>query len=77
MPTYTYLCGHCGEFDLRQSILEPALVACPQCEGSVKRIITGGVGFIMKGEGTSGSHCENETPCCGRETRCDRPPCGK
>lgn len=77
MPTYVYQCSNCGEFEEQQSISAPALGSCPTCGGAVRRLIVGGTGFIMKGRGAPASHCERETPCCGRETRCDRPPCGK
>jgi len=77
MPTYVYECKDCGEFEQQQSISEPALKRCPQCGGSVSQVITGGAGFIIKGRGASADHCERDTPCCGRETRCDKPPCGK
>lgn len=77
MPTYVYECEGCGEFERQQSIMEPALTRCPRCGKDVRRLIVGGSGFIMKGLGGSASHCDRETPCCGRETRCDRPPCGK
>ena len=77
MPTYVYECEGCGEFEQQQSIMEPALTRCPRCGKDIRRLIVGGSGFIMKGLGGSASHCDRETPCCGRETRCDRPPCGK
>lgn len=77
MPTYVYSCADCGEFEQIQSIVDPPLDCCPRCGGAVKRVITGGSGFIVKGRGASQSHCEREAPCCGREERCDKPPCGK
>jgi putative FmdB family regulatory protein len=77
MPTYLYECTRCGEFEHPQSITEPALTRCPACGAPARRLISGGTGFIMKGRGASGSHCEKETPCCGSATRCDKPPCGK
>ncbi|MBN1946900.1 MAG: zinc ribbon domain-containing protein [Bradymonadales bacterium] len=77
MPTYLYQCPSCGRFEEEQSISQPALQHCPTCGEPVRRLITGGTGFIMKGRGAAGSHCESGSPCCGRETRCDRPPCGK
>jgi putative FmdB family regulatory protein len=77
MPTYVYECTQCGEFERQQSISEPPLGRCPTCGGEVRRLIAGGTGFIMKGRGSSNSHCDRATPCCGRETRCDRPPCEK
>jgi hypothetical protein len=55
---------------------DPPLEVCPQCGENVKRVIAPGGSFIMKGKGGS-AHCGQETPCCGRETRCDKPPCGK
>ena len=77
MPTYVYECEGCGEFEVQQSISEPALARCPQCGIAVRRVISGGTGFIFKGRGASASHCDRDAPCCGRETRCDKPPCGK
>jgi len=77
MPTYVYECKKCGEFEKQQSISEPALEHCPTCAGVVRRVLSGRTEFIMKGRGASASHCARETPCCGRETRCDKPPCGK
>ncbi|MBN1611931.1 MAG: zinc ribbon domain-containing protein [Polyangiaceae bacterium] len=76
MPTYVYQCTRCGQFEEQQSISAPPLSRCPTCGEQVTRLIAGGTSFIMKGRGAS-SHCERETPCCGRETRCDKPPCGK
>lgn len=76
MPIYVYECSSCGEFERSQSISEPALETCPNCGGRVHRIVTAG-SFIMKGRGAESSHCDRATPCCGRETRCDKPPCGK
>ena len=77
MPTYTYRCPECGEFEEQQSIRDPALEVCPSCGRTVKRVITGGTGFFISKGGSSRSHCERETPCCGRSVRCDTPPCGK
>jgi hypothetical protein len=43
----------------------------------VKPVITGGSGFIIKSQGSSRGSCDRETPCCGRDERCDKPPCGE
>jgi len=75
MPTYVYECARCGRFEERQSISAPALERCPVCGDEVRRVIAGGTSFIIKGRGSSASHCDKSTPCCGRETRCDSPPC--
>ncbi|OGQ92743.1 MAG: hypothetical protein A2284_12395 [Deltaproteobacteria bacterium RIFOXYA12_FULL_61_11] len=77
MPTYRYECERCGEFEIQQSIKDAALTQCPRCGDGVRRLISGSTSFIMKGRGSEASHCERETPCCGRATRCDKPPCGK
>ena len=77
MPTYVYECARCGEFEVQQSISEPARQRCPTCSSAVRRVVSGRTEFIMKGRSASVSQCERETPCCGRETRCDRPPCKK
>ncbi len=77
MPTYDYMCEVCGEFEVQQSMTDPPLENCPECGGRVRRLVSGGTGFIMKGQGGSRSHCDRETPCCGQKTRCDHSPCGK
>jgi putative FmdB family regulatory protein len=83
MPTYEYECQSCGYgFEMRQGIT--ALEECPECRGPVQRLISGGTGFILKGKdlgqpGRQGQTCSWEhggRTCCGREERCDRPPCG-
>ncbi len=49
MPTYEYRCSKCGEFEVFQKISDPPLEKCPDCGGSVKRLISGGSTFILKG----------------------------
>ncbi|MCX6899444.1 MAG: hypothetical protein NT105_12170 [Verrucomicrobia bacterium] len=52
MPTYEYECGKCGhQFELFQSMKEPAKKTCPKCKGRVRRLISGGAGLIFKGSG--------------------------
>jgi putative FmdB family regulatory protein len=61
MPTYLYECYACGEFEYEHPITEE-LVFCPLCSGKeqgephkhpykVKRLISGGTGFILSGGG--------------------------
>lgn len=51
MPIYLYQCDTCGvRFERRQSISEPPLAECPECDGHVRRIIQP-VGVIFKGSG--------------------------
>ncbi|MDD8026096.1 MAG: zinc ribbon domain-containing protein [Acidobacteriota bacterium] len=85
MPTYEYECLKCGlRFERRQSMTDRPLAACPECKGEVRRLISGGVGFIVKGSGhdrtgRGGSACSLEQSgqtCCGRVERCGKPPCG-
>src|SRR5690242_13607588 len=51
MPVYAYECKDCGvRFDRRQSFNDEALTVCPECEGSVHRLIQP-AGVIFKGSG--------------------------
>lgn len=51
MPTYGYRCDSCGvEFEQFQRITEPPLTECPQCGGSVRRLLYP-VGILFKGPG--------------------------
>ncbi len=53
MPTYEYECGACGhKFEEFQSIKAKPIAVCPKCKKrKVKRLISGGAGFIFKGSG--------------------------
>lgn len=51
MPTYTYRCPNCGEFDEMQSITAPALEKCPKCGEPVSRLVGRNVNVIYKGGG--------------------------
>lgn len=52
MPTYEYECTKCGHnFELHQRIVDPPLRTCPECRGKLIRIISGGGGVILKGNG--------------------------
>ena len=84
MLTYEYECKACGlRFERRQPITEAPLTECPECRGEVRRLVSGGAGFILKGSGDG--HAGNQarvcsldeigTTCCGRSARCDKPPC--
>ncbi len=51
MPTYEYLCEECGNrFDVRQRFSEDPITTCPQCTGSVRRVLHAS-GVIFKGSG--------------------------
>ncbi len=52
MPTYQYQCSKCDyEFEEFQKISDPPIKTCPKCGGKVKRIVSGGAGFLLKGSG--------------------------
>lgn len=65
MPTYDFRCQSCNtRFERHQSMTDATLPECPQCGGSVQRLISAGVGFIVKGGGSRSM----DVPmggCCG------------
>jgi putative FmdB family regulatory protein len=80
MPIYEYRCESCGyQFEQFQSMRDEPLKKCPECGKKVTRIIGTGMGVIFKGTGIHAANFEHETSggrtCCGRNERCDRPPC--
>jgi putative FmdB family regulatory protein len=85
MPTYEYECDTCGlKFERRQAITEQPITVCPECRGTVQRLISGGAGFILRSSmnsraGAPAKWCSLELAlrtCCGREERCGQPACG-
>jgi len=52
MPTYEYECLSCGtHFDEFQKMSDSPLDKCIQCQGHVRRVVSGGSGLIFKGSG--------------------------
>ena len=51
MPTYVYRREDGTTFETVQRITEDSLETCPTTGQAVKRVITGGTGFIFKGSG--------------------------
>lgn len=54
MPTYHYVCPKCDhEFELFEKMISdlPKTRKCPACGGRARRQISGGAGFLFKGEG--------------------------
>jgi len=52
MPTYEYVCEACGhKFERFQSMTAKPISRCPECKGKVRKLISGGGGFIFKGGG--------------------------
>ncbi len=81
MPTYEYKCKICGyKFEKFQNISDEPLKKCPKCDKAVKRIISAGIGVIMRGRDSYSSdekknNLSSGKTCCGRTERCDTPPC--
>ena len=54
MPTYYYECSKCGDkFERQQKMTDEPLKKCP-CGGELYRVVSGGTGFILKGQGWPG-----------------------
>lgn len=52
MPTYEYQCQKCGRtLEVFQKITDPPRKRCPQCRGSLRRVLSAGAGIIFKGSG--------------------------
>jgi len=70
MPIYDYRCKECGrvsEVFLRS--LEGEAIKCPHCGGeSLEKLPSAFHTMKMSGGG-------GDTTCCGRDSRCDTPPC--
>lgn len=85
MPVYEYECGKCGlRFERRQAMTDISLTECPECGGTVRLLVSGGVGVLSKGSGhgrkeMGGGGCSFEqegTTCCGKNQRCGKSRCG-
>jgi len=53
MPTYEYECDYCeAKTEVLQSFHDQPLKTCPHCGmEALRKLISGGVGFIFKGSG--------------------------
>mgnify|MGYP001553170912 CR=1 FL=1 len=83
MPLYEFECTKCNHrFDRRLPMSRRDEVThCPECQGDVRRLITGGSGFIIKGGtrvginpcGPVGGRCCKEEgkkgTCCGDDPK--------
>jgi putative FmdB family regulatory protein len=70
MPIYDYRCRHCGEtHEMFIQRTEAASVLCPSCgSGEMEKLLSS---FNVMSEGAR----SGGTTCCGREERCETPPC--
>jgi putative FmdB family regulatory protein len=72
MPLYDYKCEECGtvsEFFVRGS---EGSLTCPQC--GAKRLVKQ---LSVPASIKMGNSNKGGTTCCGREERCDTPPCSE
>jgi putative FmdB family regulatory protein len=84
MPTYQYECSRCGlQFERQQAMTDAPIRKCPACGKEVRKLISGGSGFIMKAAGDSGrdqmKSCsleETGRTCCGADKKCGESHCG-
>ncbi len=71
MPTYHYRCSDCGHsFDFFQKFADDPLTTCPECEGSIRRIVQP-VGIVFKGSGwyvTDSRNAKNPTSTAKTES---------
>jgi len=72
MPIYEYRCSSCGqrvEVLVRNSGDASAL--CPECGAELSERLPTAPALVGTGDRNSG------VTCCGREERCERPPCSE
>ncbi|MBN1499120.1 MAG: hypothetical protein JW982_03115 [Spirochaetes bacterium] len=79
MPTYDYECNECGHvFEVFQTMSAEPVSVCEKCNGTVRRLISGGSGVIFKGSGyyvkdakASQGKTENAASCsCSSSDSC-------
>ena len=51
MPTYDYRCPNDHTFELFQKMSDDPVATCPECGEEARRLLSGGAGFLFKGEG--------------------------
>jgi putative FmdB family regulatory protein len=51
MPTYDYECPKGHSFEVFQKMTSKPVAKCPECGAKARRKISGGAGFLFKGEG--------------------------
>jgi len=78
MPIYEYRCQKCGgvtELLIRSEQDEDA-IQCRHCNSpSLQRLLSLPAVGPQSSRQPHQAECDKNSPCCGRETRCDQPPC--
>lgn len=61
MPTYEYICDKCGseKEDIHSMKVDP-IINCVKCDTKMRKIISGGMGFILKGNGWTGKNIKEK-----------------
>lgn len=72
MPIREFTCAACGQSveEIRR-MDDSSLPPCPACGVPMERVLSTPAPHRTGGHGHGGAGT-----CCGRETRCDKPPCG-
>ncbi len=90
MPVYEYECESCCKvFEVQQRMADAPLSSCPECEGSVKKVMSmssfqlkgggwyaDGYASTQKGSAASGSPASTATTATTATTSATPPPCG-
>lgn len=70
MPIYDYRCKECGRVsEVFVRNIEGGAIRCPHCGSEDVEKLFSASYIIRMGEAAPG------TTCCGRDSRCDTPPC--
>ena len=74
MPTYNYICQSCqDEFTVFHGMMESPEISCAKCGGQdIKKGISAGSGFILKGSGFYNTDYKKKQP----EQTCASSGCG-
>jgi len=67
---YDYVCDNCGEIkEEMHGINETPEILCDNCKIVMKKIVTGGSGFILKGNGWGGKNSGSSNKMARRVTQ--------
>jgi len=70
MPIYDYRCRRCGSVhEVFTQRADAASISCPSCGADDMEKLLSSFNVMSEGTRTGGA------TCCGRDERCDAPPC--